>query len=196
MKELQQPGSGPAAEKKAEREKLPLYKTLPAAAANKLTPANGFPKAETFHVWHRSHGDASGARYSALDQINRSNVKQLEVAWTYHSKDGVGNIQCNPVIGDGVMFAPTVGEHVVAIDLATGKEFWRFKPGGRPAHRGLIYDPSPARVLFPAGGFLHALDAKTGLPEKNFGNGGRAAMPGTATAGPAISANVIVVPGF
>src|SRR2546423_9060188 len=53
------------------REKLPLYKTIPAAKPEELTPANGYPKPETFLTWHRSHGDNGGMRYSALKQINR-----------------------------------------------------------------------------------------------------------------------------
>jgi quinoprotein glucose dehydrogenase len=179
-------------EDKAAREKLPLYKTIPAAAKAQLTPASGFPKPETFRVWHRSHGDASGARYSALDQINRQNVTNLRIAWTYHSKDGVGNIQCNPVIANGVMFAPTVGEHVVAIDISTGQERWRFKPGGRPAHRGLVYSDlgRNARLIFTAGAFLHVLDPITGKPIEKF------SMPGNATAGPTVFQNIIIVPGF
>src|SRR5208283_4840559 len=80
------------------REKLPLYLTIPAAKPEELTPANGYPKRKTFLTWQRSHGDNSGARYSALDQINRQNVTHLQVAWIYHSKDGSNAIQCNPII--------------------------------------------------------------------------------------------------
>ena len=121
------------------REKLPLYQTIPAAKPEELTPANGFPKRETYLNWHRSHGDNGGTRFSALDQINRQNVTNLQVAWTYHSQDGSNYIQCNPIIVDGVMFAPTAGKHIVAVNAATGVELWRFKPEGKPAFRGLIY---------------------------------------------------------
>src|SRR4051794_30099227 len=55
-----------AIESAAEREKLPLYKTIPAARPDELTPANGYPKPETFLSWHRSHGDNGGTRYSGL----------------------------------------------------------------------------------------------------------------------------------
>lgn len=75
-----------AVEDPKERETLPLYRVIPAAKAGELTPANGFPKRETFLVWHRSHGDNGGTRYSALDQINRGNVTNLQAAWTYHSQ--------------------------------------------------------------------------------------------------------------
>src|SRR5215470_14328582 len=69
-----------AIEDPKEREKLPLYKVIPAAKPDELTPANGYPKPETFLTWHRSHGDNGGMRYSALTQINRQNVAGLQQA--------------------------------------------------------------------------------------------------------------------
>lgn len=187
-----------ALEDPAERAKLPLYQTLPAARTEELTPANASRPTEA--TWHRSHGNAQGTRFSPLEQINRSNVKQLQVAWTYHSKDGTGNIQCNPVIAEGRLFTPTVGDFVVGVDAATGQEIWRFKPGGTPARRGLLYWPGDSthgpRLLFVSGRHLHALDPKTGQPIVDFGTGGRTALPGTATAGPAVFQRIVVVPGF
>ncbi len=191
----------------AERARLPLYQTIPAAKPDELTPANGLPKRETYRKWHRSHGDNGGTRFSALDQINRGNVKNLLPAWTYHSKDGTGNLQCNPIIVDGVMYAPTPGKRVVAIDAVTGVEKWGFKPEGRPAFRGLIHwpgkDDAPARILFSSGRYLYALDPRSGQPIAGFGEGGRAALPGNAqgdfgaaTAGPTVFENIVVVPGF
>ncbi len=191
----------------AARAKLPLYQTIPAARPDELTPANGLPRRDTYRTWHRSHGDAGGTRFSALDQINRSNVKNLDVAWTYRAKDASNNIQCNPIIVDGVLFAPTAGKHIVAVNAETGAEIWRFKPEGRPAFRGLVYWPgrggASARVLFPSGKHLYALDPKTGQPVAGFGDGGRALLPGgaqgdfgAATAGPTIFENIVVVPGF
>ncbi|MBI3851814.1 MAG: PQQ-binding-like beta-propeller repeat protein [Verrucomicrobia bacterium] len=198
-----------AVEDSKEREKLPLYQTIPAATPEELTPANGFPKRDTYLTWHRSHGDNGGTRYSALDQINRLNVTNLQVAWTYHSQDGSNYIQCNPIIVDGVMFAPTPGKHIVAVNAATGVELWRFKPDGegKPAFRGLIYwsgrDAASERVMFCAGKFLYALNPKTGQPVAVFGDGGKTLLPGraqgdfgAATAGPTIFERIIVVPGF
>lgn len=179
------------------REELPLYKTLPAAAPDELTPTNEFPHLvddrEQYVQWYRSHGDATSSRFSLLDQVNCENVTQLQVAWTYHSDDGQGNIQCNPIIVDGVMYAPTVGHHVVAIDAANGEELWRIKPGGRPAFRGLVYwpgnDSHSARILLNAGEALHALNPKTG--ETIF----RIPMPEARAAG-AVFDEVFVVPGY
>jgi len=196
-----------AVEDPKEREKLPLYQTIPAAKPEELTPANGFPKRETYTTWHRSHGDNGGTRYSLLTQINRGNVAGLEQAWIYHSKDGMGNIQCNPVIADGLMFAPTPGKHVVGVDAATGEEKWRFKPAGRPAFRGLIWWPgkngAAERLMFCAGPYLYALNPLTGQPIADFGQGGRVTLPGqtqgdfgAATAAPTIFDGIIVVAGF
>ncbi len=192
------------------REQLPLYQTIPAAKPEELTPANGLPKRELYRTWHRSHGDNGGTRFSALAQINRANVTNLQVAWTYHARDGSNYIQCNPIVVDGVMFAPTPGKHLVAVNAATGQELWRFKPDGKPAWRGLIFWPGKVsaadaepRVMFCAGKHLYALNPKSGQPITSFGQNGRTELPGNAqgdfgaaTAGPTIFQNVIVVPGF
>src|SRR5579859_5068458 len=98
-----------AVEDASEREKLPLYKIIPAATPQELTPANGYPKPETFLTWHRSHGDNGGMRFSALDQINRSNVTNLQQSWIYHSQDGANNLQCNPIVVRDLVIAPTAG---------------------------------------------------------------------------------------
>jgi quinoprotein glucose dehydrogenase len=196
-----------AIEDAAEREKLPVYQVIPAAKQEELTAANGCPKRDTFRTWHRSHGDNGGTRFSALDQINRENVKNLQIAWTYHSRDGSNNIQCNPVIANGVMFAPTPGKFLVAVNAETGAELWRFKPEGRPAFRGLIYwpghDSAAERVMFCAGQFLYALNPRDGHPIADFGEEGKTQLPGVAhgdfgaaTAAPGIFERTIVVPGF
>lgn len=198
-----------AVENVQERAKLPLYHTIPAATPSELTPANGYPKRKTFLTWHRSQGDNGGMRYSALDQINRQNVTNLQVAWIYHAKDGSNAIQCNPIIVRDVMIVPTPGKFVVGVNAENGQELWRFKPEGqsRPAFRGLIYWPGSflarERVFFCAGQYLYALNPKNGELIRSFGDDGRATLPGrsqgeygAATAGPAIFEQIVVVPGF
>lgn len=196
-----------AVEDAAARAALPPWLFLPAAEPQELTPASGRPGPDTWRTWRRSHGDSGGARYSALDQINRTNVHRLQVAWTYHSGDGRDNLQCNPVVVDGVMFTPTPGKFIVAVNAETGRELWRFKPEGRPAWRGLLHwpgsDRAPARLLFCSGPYLYALDPATGRPLADFGDGGRVRLPGVAqgdfgaaTACPAVFEHIIVVPGF
>ena len=183
-------------ESAAEREALPEFKTIPPAPTAELTPASGRPSARDYAVWGRSHGDGASSRYSALDQINRDNVDSLEVAWTYRSGDGAEGLQANPVIVDGVMYAPTAGGAMVAVDAATGEERWRREIGDLPAFRGLAYWPGDAerrpRVLFTSRKDLWALDARTGEPVAEFGEGGK--TPGAGTVAPAVHENVLVVP--
>jgi len=196
-----------AVEDRAARESLPLYTTIPAAQPGELTPANGLPKRKTFLTWQRSHGDNGGMRYSALDQINRRNIADLSIAWTYHSGDSGTPLECNPIIARDTMFTPTPGENVVAVNATNGVELWRFKPEGRPAFRGLIYWPgrrgAAERILFTSGAFLHALDPITGRPIETFGEKGKITLPGivregygASSAAPTIYKEIIIVPGY
>jgi quinoprotein glucose dehydrogenase len=198
-----------AVEDAAERAALPLYQTIPAAPLDQLTQARDHPPPSTLTRWHRSLGDATSSRFSALHQIDRANVKQLEVAWTYRSGDSNGNIQCTPIIVDGVLFAPTAGHHIVAINAHTGAERWRFRPdlpgsGMRlediPARRGLIHwegrSGVPPRILFTCGNWIYALDPQTGRPIPGFGENGRTFLPKGGTAVGAVYQGVFVVPGY
>ena len=196
-----------AVEDATARAKLPLYTVIPAARTEDLTPAEKPPSKETFTTWQRSHGDNGGRRYSTLTQINRGNVTNLEIAWTYHSQDTGAALECNPIIVGDVMVTPTPGDSLVAVNAATGEELWRFKPEGRPAFRGLVYWPGGVneseRVLFCAGPFLYAISPKTGRLIEEFGDQGKVRLPGVsesgfgaATAAPAIFKKILVVPGF
>ncbi len=180
---------------------------IPAAKTEEFTRANGWPKMEDFKRWDRSLGGPTSNRFSALTQINTSNVAQLKPAWEYHSRDGTANIQCNPIIVDGVMFAPTAGWNIAAIDAASGKELWRFnvpREGRRledqPARRGLLHWPgdaqNPARVIFGAGNWLYALDPKTGKVIESFGEKGRTWIPAQTSTVGAVHRHVLVAAGY
>ena len=159
-----------AIENAAERAKLPLYKTIPAAKPHELTPSNELPPRSDYRDWYRSHGDHSGSRYSGLTQIDRSNVKNLKLAWIYRSQDmpkKSAATQTNPIIVNGVMYLPTVGHKVVAVDAANGKEIWRFDPGSPPSQRGIFYWDNPPggngdRIVFTSDLKLIALIASFG----------------------------------
>lgn len=185
----------------AARAALSEFQTIPAAAVTELTPTNNWPAADEYKDWYRSHGNAANTRFSPLAQINRENVKGLKLAWTYNSTNGYANIQCNPIIVDGVMFVPTPTGRVAAVNAATGKEIWTFQPGGRPAHRGMTYYPGDAaakisaRLLFVAGTNLWALDPKTGKPIESFGDGGKQKIV-TCVVAPAVYKNVIIFAGW
>jgi len=123
------------------------------------------------------------SHHSPLDQIDRENVASLEVAWSYDageaSEHDVSQIQFNPLVVKGVLYGASPSLRLFALDAATGEELWSFRPtaGGNAwnANRGVVYweDGDDERLLFGAGPFLHAVDARTGLPVSEFGNGGR-----------------------
>ena len=78
------------------------------------------------HTTWRDYGGASdSAQYSALTQINRSNVEQLKVAWTYPTGDG-SKYFFNPLVVDGTMYVLAKNNSIVALDAATGKEIWTY----------------------------------------------------------------------
>ena len=172
----------------------PEYKTIPAAKTSELTPSSRNSAEHT--TWYRSHGDAASSRYSSLKQINRDNVVHLKIAWIYHSADGKGNLECNPIIVNGVIYAPTAGNHIVAVDGTTGKEIWRFKPEGHPAFRGLEYWPGDRRVgprlFFPSGDWLYALDPRDGHPIQSFGQDGR--VRARSVVAPTIYKQIVILP--
>jgi quinoprotein glucose dehydrogenase len=133
--------------------------------------------------WRSYGGSPENTHFSALSQINRENVGRLRVAWTYDTGDAFdgSEMQCNPLVVNGVMYATSPKLRVFALDAATGKEKWSFDPhaGRRPLgkfrNRGVTYweGGGEARVYFGFHNWLYALDAKTGRPVKSFGAGGR-----------------------
>jgi quinoprotein glucose dehydrogenase len=149
-------------------------------AAVRLLPLTTLPLfAAAGADWPVYLGDAAASHYSTLDQINTSNVHQLEVAWTWRAgdaRDDQTQIQCNPLIIDGVMYATTPQLKVVALDAATGEERWRFEPRDpNGVNRGLAYwrDGDDRRILFGCARWLHAIDAATGRLIESFGDRGR-----------------------
>jgi quinoprotein glucose dehydrogenase len=125
------------------------------------------------------NGGINNIRYSPLTQINRSNVAQLQVAWTYDSHDAFkgSEMQSNPIVVDGVLYVTTPTLKVVAVDAASGREIWKFDPSsgagstGRFRHRGVtVHDD---RVFVTYRSFLWALDRRSGAPIASFGTDGR-----------------------
>jgi quinoprotein glucose dehydrogenase len=133
----------------------------------------GKPK---FNTWHAYLGGADSSQYSSLDQINRKNVAQLQVAWTYPVGD-TRTYRFNPVIVDGVMYVLAKNMSLVALDAATGKEIWTHENQGAIGDRGINYwestDRSDRRLLFINAGFLTAVDAGTGKTIESFGDKGK-----------------------
>ena len=149
--------------------------------------------------WETHGGDPGGMKYSWLDEINRENVGQLEVVWSWETGEkplpaastpirgqpvAPGKFQGTPVVLDGVMYLSTSYSRVVALDAATGEELWAYDPrayewgnlprGCRFCHRGVAVwtDGEERRIFINSRWMLVALDALTGEPIASFGKGG------------------------
>ena len=135
---------------------------------------NGTRGAKPYTTWTSYSGGAHSSQYSALSQINKTNVSQLDVVWTFPV---TGTVIFNPMIIDGVMYVQATNNTLAALDAATGKERWRKQMAGTFGARGMNYWESPdrkdRRILFLAGGHLTAINAETGDPIESFGVKGR-----------------------
>jgi quinohemoprotein ethanol dehydrogenase len=155
-----------------------------------------------------THGiDPAETRYSPLDQINRSNVSRLGLAWTSVAGEGGGNQEATPLFSNGVLYAITNWSIVFALDARTGRELWRYDPkvdrafSTPDANRGIccgvvnrgiaLHD---GKVLAPViDGRMVALDGKSGalrwstrlLPEDSTGY--------SITMAPRVAGNKVIV---
>jgi len=126
--------------------------------------------------WPAYNGGLDGDHYSALKQINRGNVQQLQVAWTYDTGEK-GGIQTNPLMIGRTLYAFTPTQKLVALDAASGALKWTFDSGikGTQPARGMAYwtDGKQGRIFAGVMNFLYCLDAETGKPVSSFGEAGR-----------------------
>jgi quinoprotein glucose dehydrogenase len=153
--------------------------------------------------WPMYNRDASGTRHSPLTQITPANVSLLREEWSYRlgmAPDSGGltvGSEFTPIVVSGVMYAATATS-VVALVPETGREIWKYDvPMGAPSKRGVGYWPgtgaSPARVLVTSGRRLIALNAATGQPVSEFGNGGVADMVQVYNGSPTVYKNLVLV---
>ncbi len=136
-----------------------------------------------FQSWATYGGDPASTQYSSLSQINTGNVGDLQLAWSYETGDAEeqgSQMQCNPIIVGDRLYGTTAKLKVFALDAATGRELWRFDPysgstNAQGINRGVSYWRSgeDERILFTAGTYLHALNARNGLLVRSFGDNGR-----------------------
>jgi quinoprotein glucose dehydrogenase len=163
-------------------------------AATNSPVAAGAAKQES--DWPAYGRDPGGSRYSPLTEINRENVNNLKVAWTYRT--GAADIkaasakkaafEATPILADGLLYLTTPYSRVIALDPATGAERWTFDPQvkldrgySEVTSRGVAAWPGPddkrkvARRIFVGtlDARLIALDAATGKACADFGENGQ-----------------------
>jgi quinoprotein glucose dehydrogenase len=144
-------------------------------------PCDAFAQSQALDAhrsWSNYEGAPDAAQYSALDQVNRSNVRRLQIAWQYRTGDG-NKYLFNPIVVDGVMYVLARQNSIVALDAATGSELWVHKTDPQTrliTNRGINYwespDRSDRRLLFSSGNFLQEIDARTGKSILQFGVNG------------------------
>jgi len=159
--------------------------------------------------WRMINRDLSATRFSPLAQVDRDNVDELELAWSYQLGE---DSQAVPIVIDGIMYVPN-GGRVVALDGVTGEEVWveelasavapargRGGRGGLTAsNRGVSYWPGDGRngprILFMAGrgGQLMALDAATGERVARFGDNGSVRVGIAYNGTPTIHGNIAII---
>ena len=139
--------------------------------------------------WPTYGGSIEQTHYSTLKQISRDNVAKLQVAWTFDTGDAFpgSEMQCNPLVVNGILYATTPKLRVIALDAATGKLVWAFDPNegnnvkGKVRNRGLSYwtdglswpKIEDKRLFVACRQYLYCLDARTGKPVGSFGDQGR-----------------------
>jgi quinoprotein glucose dehydrogenase len=129
-------------------------------------------------TWSTYLGSADSSHYSALKQIDRSNVSQLQVAWTYDA-GSERPYEFNPIVVGKTMYVMAQRTSIVALDATSGRQLWVYHSPNAPLtemHRGINFwqskDGSEQRLLIPFSNRLEAIDARTGELIKSFGKDG------------------------
>jgi quinoprotein glucose dehydrogenase len=163
--------------------RLPICATLIIGACA-MAVADGPKRAERADAstvngrtdWPTINGSPGNTHYSKLKQINTQNVSKLEQVWTYNSEEK-GGLETSPVIVDGVLYAYTPTEEVIALDAATGKLLWKFNSGivGTRPERAVAYWAwgNEKRIFATVTNYVYALDPATGKVIPSFGDKGR-----------------------
>tara|TARA_B100001063_G_C16767962_1_gene559810 strand:+ start:906 stop:2939 length:2034 start_codon:yes stop_codon:yes gene_type:complete len=150
--------------------------------------------------WKRSHGNDYSNRFSNLKKINKDNIKDLKLSWIYHSNNKIGkniDIQCNPIVINGIIYTPVVGGFIVAIDGSTGKEIWKSEKFNHDvARRGILYWKDEVslkeRIFFSNGSKLISLNIADGKKDISFGKSGQV-RTGYSKIAPLIYENKILI---
>ena len=152
----------------------PLALTIAASVAQPAVAqkaAQGFDYAQ----WEAYLGGGDSSQYSSLDQINKTNVDKLKVAWTFSAGDKSAP-RFNPIVANGSLYVQVDGNTLAALDPITGKEKWRKTYEGRMGVRGINYwqsaDGKDRRLIFLNNGILRTVSADTGEIIRTFGKDG------------------------
>ncbi len=106
--------------------------------------------------WRFYAGDGGHTQYTALDQIDASNVNDLEVAWRWRAENSAErpffNFESTPIMIGGVLYTSTGASEVAAVDAATGETIWLHTPQPKPGAEDDPQRQAPARQGTPPDG--------------------------------------------
>lgn len=130
-----------------------------------------------YSTWTSYSGGAHSSQYSGLDQINRENVTELELAWTFPIDAELPSLRFNPIVIDETMYVLGADDELIALDAVSGEQRWSASTGTAVSERGINYwesdDGTDRRLVFQGGGFIQAINADTGEIIASFGDNGR-----------------------
>ncbi|HUQ50812.1 MAG TPA: PQQ-binding-like beta-propeller repeat protein, partial [Gammaproteobacteria bacterium] len=159
---------------RTQKSRATAFCLVAALAAGGAQAQNGRQQEKPYTTWRTYGGAGDASQYSALNQINKSNVTQLTVAWSFPV--GERSFVFNPVVVDNVMYVLARDNDIVALDAATGRELWSHPHEGPVTARGINYwqsaDGNDRRLLYLNAGMLTALNARTGQTITTFGKNG------------------------
>lgn len=152
------------------------------------------PAEVSYKTWRAFGGSSDGSSYSDLDQINRQNVSQLELAWSYPTGDDQ-LYAVSPIVIDNTVYTFAKKGAIVAINAATGQELWSHPaPVGGSPMRGLSYwqnqNGSDRRLFVTWNSMLYAINAATGELVSTFGSDGQVHLRENLDRDPATIATV------
>ena len=146
--------------------------SVQAAVLVALAGVTGLSLSGQGREWRDYAGGPDSSRFVAATQITKSNVSQLQVAWTY----AAGQTDFNPLVVRGVVYGRGPNDSFVALDAATGKQLWIHEGVQGFNSRGVNYweskDGKDRRLIFSSTNFLQEIDAQTGETISSFGKDG------------------------
>ena len=126
-------------------------------------------------TWTNYGEGPDSSHFVSFDQINKSNVGKLRVAWNYPTSDKISYL-FNPIVVGGTMYVIAKNNSLVALDASTGREIWIHANLEGIATRGIAYwaskDGTDRRIIYSRNVFLEEIDAHTGKSIVAFGDRG------------------------
>jgi quinoprotein glucose dehydrogenase len=126
-------------------------------------------------TWSQYGGGADQSKYFNANQINKDNVNQLEIAWTYSTDDNIPYM-FQPIVVDTMMYVYAKNSSLIALSILTGKEIWIHTNLQGISRRGINYweskDKRDKRLVFTLNNSIQEINAITGKSILSFGDSG------------------------